>query len=99
MQGQSIHCTARNNIAHNFVKLKEGSIYSIKNFVVVPNKDEYRIVKMNSYMLEFDGTTTATKASVKVEGFDRYAFHLEDFSTVAPTDNKYLIGKPKMDSF
>ncbi|KAL6500995.1 hypothetical protein OROHE_025192 [Orobanche hederae] len=90
-KGNTMHCTARNNIAHNFVKLKEGHIYAIKNFVVQPNKDEYRIIKTDSFMLELDGTTRARKVSVKAEGFDRYANQLTDVASMEPTYNKYLI--------
>ncbi|GJU86966.1 hypothetical protein Tco_1294512 [Tanacetum coccineum] len=43
--GNTMHCTARSTIAHNFVRLKEGVVYSIKDFVVQPNKDEYRVLK------------------------------------------------------
>ncbi|GJX62620.1 hypothetical protein Tco_0295520 [Tanacetum coccineum] len=50
-------CIRMTNIAHNFLKLKEGGIYSIKNFVVHPNKEEYRVRKYDAFMLEFDGAT------------------------------------------
>nr|GEZ16097.1 hypothetical protein [Tanacetum cinerariifolium] len=63
-KGNMIHCTASGNIAHNFPRLKEGGIYSIKNYVVHPNKDDFRIVKHATFMLEFDGATTIRKASV-----------------------------------
>nr|GFC32707.1 hypothetical protein [Tanacetum cinerariifolium] len=36
----AIHSSANANVAHNFLKLKEGSVYSIKNFVVLANKEE-----------------------------------------------------------
>ncbi|GJU71919.1 DNA helicase PIF1, ATP-dependent [Tanacetum coccineum] len=54
----------RGRIAHNFLRLKEGSIYSIKNFVVHPNKEEFRIMKHDTFMLDFDRLTTIRKASV-----------------------------------
>ncbi|KAL6525939.1 hypothetical protein OROHE_015463 [Orobanche hederae] len=50
-KGNAIHCTAKGTISHNFIRLKEGGIYSIKNFVVLPNKDEYRIRKDDNFML------------------------------------------------
>nr|GEV09020.1 hypothetical protein [Tanacetum cinerariifolium] len=56
-----IHCSAKSNVAHNFLRMKEGRIYAVKNFVVVPNKDEYRIFKQDMFMLEFDGETTIRK--------------------------------------
>nr|GEX79795.1 ABC transporter B family member 25 [Tanacetum cinerariifolium] len=62
-KGNMIHCNAKSNVAHNFLRMKEGRIYAIKNFVVVPNKDEYRIFKQDMFMLEFDGETTIRKVS------------------------------------
>ena len=74
MQGKAIHCTARSNIAHNFVGLKEGYVYSIKNFIVQQNKDEYRIIRQDPFMIEFDGSTRTRKVSVNTDGFNRYPF-------------------------
>ncbi|GKD63421.1 replication protein A 70 kDa DNA-binding subunit C-like protein [Tanacetum coccineum] len=71
--------------------LKEGGIYSVKKFVVKPNKDEYRILKNDAYMLEFYGSKTIRKASVKAYGFVRYPFQLRDFDDIELSDNKYLI--------
>ncbi|GJS15655.1 hypothetical protein Tco_0410127 [Tanacetum coccineum] len=62
-----------------------------QNFVVKPNKEEYRIIKNDTYMLEFDGSMTIRKALVKVEGFLRYPFQLQDLNGIEPSDNKYLI--------
>ncbi|GJQ95483.1 reverse transcriptase domain-containing protein [Tanacetum coccineum] len=56
-KGNAIHSTAKANVAHNFLRLKEGSVYSIKNFVVQVNKEEYRIFKDHVYMIELDGAT------------------------------------------
>ncbi|GJV44870.1 replication protein A 70 kDa DNA-binding subunit C-like protein [Tanacetum coccineum] len=47
--------------------------------------------KNDTFMLEFDGSTTIRKAFVKVEGFVRYPFQLVDFDSIEPTNNKYLI--------
>ncbi|GJU02591.1 hypothetical protein Tco_1112929 [Tanacetum coccineum] len=41
VSGNMVHCTARENVAYKFFKLKEGAIYSIKNFTVKPDKGEY----------------------------------------------------------
>ncbi|GJS48644.1 putative ribonuclease H-like domain-containing protein [Tanacetum coccineum] len=91
-RGNMIHCTAKASIPHNFLRLKEGDIYSIKNFVVLPNKDEFRILKHDTIMLEFDGETTVQKVSVNGLGFLRYPFQLIDFDRIDPANNKYLIG-------
>ncbi|GJT08975.1 reverse transcriptase domain-containing protein [Tanacetum coccineum] len=57
-KGNAIHGFAKANVAHNFLKLKEGFVYSIKNFVVQANKEEYRIFKDDPYMIELDGATS-----------------------------------------
>ncbi|GKE09533.1 replication protein A 70 kDa DNA-binding subunit C-like protein [Tanacetum coccineum] len=83
LQGNMIRCSAKSNIAHNFLRMKEGRIYAVKNFVVVPNKDEYRIFKQDMFMLEFDGETTVRKVSVD--------FRLVDLDQIEVTNSKYLI--------
>ncbi|GKD70889.1 reverse transcriptase [Tanacetum coccineum] len=89
--GNVMHCTAKGSIAHNFLWLKEGSIYLVKNFTVVPNKDEFRLIRFADFMLEFDGETTVQKAFLKSDGFNRYPFELVEIDELEPTNNKYLI--------
>ncbi|GJV29348.1 nucleic acid-binding, OB-fold protein [Tanacetum coccineum] len=89
--GSAMHATARSTIAHNFLKLKEGGIYSIKNFVVQPNKDEFRVIRNATFMLELDGATTIRKVFMKPDGFIRFPFQLVDFDHLETTNNKYLI--------
>ncbi|GJS03115.1 ATP-dependent DNA helicase PIF1-like protein [Tanacetum coccineum] len=86
-----MHCTARGNIAHNFLWLKEGSIYSVKNFTVQANKDDFRMLRFAHFMLELDGDTVVRKSSVRSDGFDRYPFQFVEFDSFKPTNNKYLI--------
>ncbi|GJT60042.1 reverse transcriptase domain-containing protein [Tanacetum coccineum] len=86
--GNMIHCSAKADVAHNFLRLKEGSIYSVKKISVKPNKKEYQILKNDAYMLEFDGSTTIRKALVKADGFVRYSFQLQDFDGIESSDNK-----------
>ncbi|GJW87882.1 reverse transcriptase domain-containing protein [Tanacetum coccineum] len=64
-KGNLMHCTVRGNIAHNFLRLKEGAIYSVKNFTVLPNKDEFRLVEIdaleptnNKYLIDAAGYVT-----------------------------------------
>nr|GEU73399.1 hypothetical protein CTI12_AA123990 [Tanacetum cinerariifolium] len=80
-------------LSTNFVvsNAKEGGIYSIKKFVVHRNKEEYRIRKNDTFMIELDRATSIRKAFVKADGFVRYPFQLVDFDGIKPTDNKYLI--------
>ncbi|GKC67494.1 DNA helicase PIF1, ATP-dependent [Tanacetum coccineum] len=54
--GNMIHCSEKSNVAHNFLRMKEGGIYVVKNFVVVPNKDEFRIFKQDLFMLDSSST-------------------------------------------
>ncbi|GJU68228.1 integrase, catalytic region, zinc finger, CCHC-type containing protein [Tanacetum coccineum] len=71
-KGDLMHCNARGNIAHNFLRLKEWAIYSVKNFTVVPNKDEFCVMRFTDLMLEFDGKTTVQKSFVKSDDVARY---------------------------
>nr|GEX42744.1 hypothetical protein [Tanacetum cinerariifolium] len=91
LQGNAIHCSAWSNVAHNFIKLKEGVIYCIKNFMVHPNKEEYRIRKDGVFMLEFNGATSAQKSLAKAAGFVRHPFQLVELDSVELTDIKYMI--------
>ncbi|GJR06426.1 DNA helicase PIF1, ATP-dependent [Tanacetum coccineum] len=68
-KGNMIHCSAKAIIAHNFLRLKEGGIFLIKNFVVRHNKDEFWVFRHDMFMLEFDGSTTIRKVSVDGVGF------------------------------
>ena len=89
-----MHCTTKASISHNFVdKLKDGLIYSIKDFSVMENKDEYRVLKDSAFMIEFHGSTSVRKAAVKADGFVRHPFQLVPFDKLEPTGNKFLIGK------
>ncbi|GKB93521.1 reverse transcriptase domain-containing protein [Tanacetum coccineum] len=90
-KGNLMHCTARGNIAHNFLQLKEGAIFSVKNFTVLPNKDEFRVIRFDNFMLKFVGDTTVRKSFVKSDGFTRYPFQLVEIHALEPTNNKYLI--------
>nr|GEY40470.1 hypothetical protein [Tanacetum cinerariifolium] len=86
------HCSDWPVLEHGFPGVMcKGSIYSVKKYVVKPNKEEYRILKNDTYMLEFDGPMTIRKALVKADGFVRCPFQLMDFDGIEPLDNKYLI--------
>ncbi|GJT59963.1 hypothetical protein Tco_1003496 [Tanacetum coccineum] len=65
VKGNAIYSNAKANVAHNFLKLKEGLVYCLKIFVVQSNKEEYRIFRNHTYMIELDGATFVRKASVK----------------------------------
>ncbi|GKE46797.1 hypothetical protein Tco_1478055, partial [Tanacetum coccineum] len=73
-KGNAIHGFAKANVAHNFLKLKEGFVYSIKNFVVQANREEYRIFIDDLNMIELDGAASVRRLSPKGGGFVRYPF-------------------------
>ncbi|GKC62436.1 reverse transcriptase domain-containing protein, partial [Tanacetum coccineum] len=73
------------------MRLKEGVIYSVNNFTVLPNKDEFRVMRYADFMLEFDSDTIVRKSFVKSDGFTRYPFQLVEIDTLEPTNKKYLI--------
>nr|GEZ21038.1 hypothetical protein [Tanacetum cinerariifolium] len=90
-KGNAIHSSAKANVAHNFLKLKEGLVYCLKIFVLQSNKEEYRIFKDHTYMIELDGATSVRKASVKNGRFVRYPFQLIPLGSIELKDNIYLI--------
>ncbi|GKB54268.1 reverse transcriptase domain-containing protein [Tanacetum coccineum] len=92
-KGNVMHCTTKGSIDHNFLRLKEGFVYLVKNFTIVPNKDEFRVIRFADFMLEFDGKITVQKAFLKYDGFTCYPFQLVEIDELEPINNKYLIGK------
>nr|GEV19731.1 hypothetical protein [Tanacetum cinerariifolium] len=84
-------CLTQGSIAHNLLRLKEGSVYLVKNFTVVPNKDEFHVIRFTDVMLEFKGETTTRKAFLKSKGFTHYPFQFAEIDELEPTKNKYLI--------
>nr|GEW27509.1 hypothetical protein [Tanacetum cinerariifolium] len=72
LHGNLMHCTAPGNIAHNFLRLKEGAIYSVKNFTVQPNKDDFCVLRFDHFIVEMDGDTIVCKSSVNPDGVVRY---------------------------
>ncbi|GJV57204.1 reverse transcriptase domain-containing protein [Tanacetum coccineum] len=66
-KGNLMHCIARGNIAHNFLRLKEGAIYPVKNFTVQPNKDDLCVLRFAHFIIEMDGDTIVRRGqSVRV---------------------------------
>ncbi|GKD59519.1 hypothetical protein Tco_1297028 [Tanacetum coccineum] len=102
-KGQRIHCSARASVAHNFLRLREEGIYSVKIFAVKPNKEEYQVIKDDNFMLELDGSTNFRKVSVKADGFVRYPLKLVDLDVIEPflrqraVNQSNAMGKPQGD--
>nr|GEZ42354.1 hypothetical protein [Tanacetum cinerariifolium] len=86
-----MHATGRSNVAHNFLKLKACEIYSVKNFSIQPNKDEFCFFKDAPFIVKFDGETSVRKAFVKSDGFIRYPFELVELENLKVTNNKHMI--------
>ncbi|GJU64201.1 hypothetical protein Tco_1246036 [Tanacetum coccineum] len=90
-----VHAATGRYLSTDFImsdtQLKEGSIYLVKNFTVVPNKDEFHVIRFADFMLEFDGETITRKAFLKSDGFTRYPFQLVEIDELEPTNNKFLI--------
>nr|GEW19182.1 hypothetical protein [Tanacetum cinerariifolium] len=57
-----------------------------------PNKEECRISKDDTFMLDFDGDISVRKSLVKAVGFIRHPFEMVDLESFKPTNGKYLIG-------
>ncbi|XP_071727900.1 uncharacterized protein [Rutidosis leptorrhynchoides] len=56
--GGVIQLTAKSTVAHCFIpRLKEGSVYLLKNFEVIPNRDSYRILRDNKFLIQLQGST------------------------------------------
>nr|GFA29524.1 hypothetical protein [Tanacetum cinerariifolium] len=90
--GNIMNATARSNVAHNFLKLKTGEIYSVKNFSVQPNKDGFHIFKDAPFIVEFDGGTSVRKAFVKSDGFIKYPFEWVKLENLKLINNKHMFG-------
>ncbi|XP_071742502.1 uncharacterized protein [Rutidosis leptorrhynchoides] len=57
-KGNAIQMTARSNVAHHFIsRLKEGTVYLLNHFEVIPNREEYRILRDNKLMIQLNGST------------------------------------------
>ncbi|GJU54862.1 nucleic acid-binding, OB-fold protein [Tanacetum coccineum] len=54
--------------------------------------EEYCIRKDDSFMMEFNGATSARKSLAKGAGFVRHPFQFVELDSVELTDNKYMIG-------
>nr|GEU77125.1 helicase [Tanacetum cinerariifolium] len=78
-------------LALTLLSLMQRVIYSVKNFTIVLNKDEFRMMRFAELMHEFDGETTVHKFFVKYNGFTRYPSQFVEIDALEPTNNRYLI--------
>ncbi|XP_071694784.1 uncharacterized protein [Rutidosis leptorrhynchoides] len=95
-KGNVVQLTAKNTVAHCFIlRLKEGSVYLLKNFEVIPNRDTYRILKDNKFLIQLQGSTFLRRQAIEgLSGFIRHPFKCIAFDALEPTEGKYLIGMP-----
>ncbi|XP_071740767.1 uncharacterized protein [Rutidosis leptorrhynchoides] len=95
-QGNVIQLTARNTVAHYFIsRLKEGSVYLLNKFEVIPNKDDYRLLRDNKVLIQLQGSTFLKKiSSDEHEGFVGHPYTGISFEDLEPNGGKYLIGTP-----
>ncbi|XP_071700074.1 uncharacterized protein [Rutidosis leptorrhynchoides] len=93
-RGNVIQIAAKNNIAHYFIhRLKEGVVYFLSDFDVVPNKPDYRLLNDNQVMIQLQGSTRLRKqATNDTTGFICHPFNCVTFEALTPTNGKYLVG-------
>ncbi|XP_071704022.1 uncharacterized protein [Rutidosis leptorrhynchoides] len=92
-KGNVVQLTAKNTVAHCFIpRLKEGSVYLLKNFEVISNRDTYRILKDNKFLIQLQGSTFLRRQAIEgLSGFIRHPFKCIAFDALEPTEGKYLI--------
>lgn len=73
-------------------KLKEGYIYFIKNFSVVPNREKYRVVVNNDFMLELNAETMVKRVDDDVSEIPRHAFEFVELDNLEPNANEHFVG-------
>ncbi|XP_071727275.1 replication factor A protein 1-like [Rutidosis leptorrhynchoides] len=88
-KGHVIQITTKNNIAHCFIhRLKEGSVYFLSDFDVVPNKPDYRLLNDNQVMIQLQGSTRLRKQPTNdTRGFIRHPFNCIKFEALTPTND------------
>ncbi|XP_071688513.1 uncharacterized protein [Rutidosis leptorrhynchoides] len=88
-KGNVIQITAKNNTAHCFIhRLKEGSVYFLSDFDVVPNKPDYRLLNDNQVMIQLQGSTRLRKQPTNdTRGFIRHPFNCIKFEALTPIND------------
>ncbi|XP_071720456.1 replication protein A 70 kDa DNA-binding subunit E-like [Rutidosis leptorrhynchoides] len=91
-KGNVIQLIAKNTVAHCFIpRLKDGSVYLLKNFEVVPNRETYCILKDNKFLIQMQGSTFLRRQSICAASFIRHPFNCIPFEALEATEGKYLI--------
>lgn len=83
----------RGNISHYFVsKVEDGNVFSLKNFSVVPNKENFRVRNSDEYVNELESFTVVKKIEVPVGEYTRFPFQLVPLEDIILNDSIYFIG-------
>ncbi|XP_071712826.1 replication factor A protein 1-like [Rutidosis leptorrhynchoides] len=92
-KGNIIQLTAKSNVAHHFItRLKDGIVYLLHGFEVISNRNEYRIMRDNSLMIEITGTTFLRKQpTADPTGFTRHPFNCIELEDLEPTLGKFVV--------
>ncbi|XP_071699016.1 replication factor A protein 1-like [Rutidosis leptorrhynchoides] len=93
MDGNVIQLTAKNTVAHCFIsRLKEGTVYLLNKFEVIPNKDDYLLLRDNKVLIQLQGSTFLRGiSSAEHEGFVRHPFACIPFEELQPNGGQFLI--------
>ncbi|KAK9048858.1 hypothetical protein SSX86_032175 [Deinandra increscens subsp. villosa] len=90
--GGSIHARIPSNIRHVFTNtLREGHVYTISRFVVLPYETSYRPLRRDNFV-QFSRDTSVIASSMQSSHFRRYVFELVPFDKLKPLakDDTYL---------
>ncbi|KAK9050845.1 hypothetical protein SSX86_030188 [Deinandra increscens subsp. villosa] len=90
--GGSIHARIPSNIRHVFTNtLREGHVYTISRFVVLPYETSYRPLRRDNFV-QFSRGTSVIASSMQSSHFRRYVFELVPFDKLKPLakDDTYL---------
>ncbi|XP_071735930.1 uncharacterized protein [Rutidosis leptorrhynchoides] len=93
-QGNVIQLTAKSNVSHHFIpRLNAGCVYLLSHFDVIPNREEYRVLKDNKLMIQLHGSTFLRKQpAAEAASFIRHPFSCIEIEHLEATDGKYLVG-------
>lgn len=92
-RGVLIHATIKNTFGHRFVGLlTEGGLYVLKNFSVVNNKEQWRVVGDNKLMIQFYSSTIVEEVQKDDGKILRHKFEFIAFHKIElRMDNHYVL--------
>ncbi|XP_074290962.1 replication protein A 70 kDa DNA-binding subunit D-like [Silene latifolia] len=91
-EGAYVHASLRGEAAPKLrQKLVEGKIYIMKNFEVVPNKDEYRVVSDSKIMLNFQFDTFVKMVNEGENIIPKHRFDFMPFDLFDQRRNNFTV--------